>query len=75
MSKSISLSLWDYINYNDTRLNKQFKQLFDISKLPRDCKSSKKFLNIYMENLTQTDLKFLKDVYNEYFDYKINLNV
>ncbi len=70
MSKTISL--WDYINYNNTQLNNRFKEQFNIEKLPRDCKSSKSFLNIYMkEQITNNDFIFLKNVYNAYFDYKL----
>lgn len=68
MSKNKILSLWEYINYNNSDLIEQFKQLNLLYKLPSECISSKKFLNIYMENI---DIRFLKDLYNEYFNFVI----
>ena len=68
MSKNKTLSLWEYINYNDTYLSLRFKHLGLLKNLPCECISSKKFLNIFMKN-ENLDLKFLKNVYNEYFYY------
>lgn len=67
MSKNITL--WEYINYYDTALNKRFREEKNyISKLTNKNISSKTFLNLYKcEN--DIDLNFLKRIYNEYFDF------
>lgn len=67
MSKT--MSLWEYINYFDTQTNLNFKQKINLGKLPRNCISSKKFINIYMDEI---DIKILKNVYNNYFEYVMN---
>lgn len=67
MSKT--MSLWQYINYYDTDLCKNFKEYFLLQKLPKQCISSKKFLQIYMNdsnNIFQTQL--LKNLYNQYYE-------
>lgn len=72
MSKAKTLSLWEYISYNNSVLSCRFKELNLLDNLPIECISSKKFLNIYMEN-ENLDIDFLKDLYNEYFIF-INKN-
>lgn len=71
MSKIKTLSLWEYISYNDTVLSCRFKELNLLDKLPTECISSKKFLNMYMGN-ENLDIKFLKNLYNEYFYFVSN---